>query len=162
MKPVSHCHLQPLETIPTGRLVLNLMRAFEKHLIRQLERMGVDNLTFSDINLLRQIPSSGIRISQLAQEAMISKQAVAKNITSLQERGYLQVSEDPKDARARIVTFSAHGRKLLKQAVTVISSIDESYSACLGADRYRALRADLDVLVKFLQSQGEGESHEQQ
>jgi hypothetical protein len=43
----------------------------------------VDYLTFSDINLVRQVLISGIRITQLAQGVMISKQAAAKSIASL-------------------------------------------------------------------------------
>jgi DNA-binding MarR family transcriptional regulator len=138
------------------------MRTFEKHLIQQLERKGVSNLTFSDINLLRQVPLSGIRITQLAQEVMISKQAVAKSIASLQDKGFVEVGEDPNDARARIVTYSSNGRKLLKTAVGVISEIDEGYRVCLGDERYQAFRADLDVLVKFHHSQGEEADYEQQ
>ncbi len=148
MAPLSHCSdAKNLTGAPTARLVLNLIRAFEKELLRRLEGIGVHDLTFADINLLRQIPDSGIRSSQLAQVSRVSKQAVAKTVASLEERGYVEVKNHPTDARARLVGFSSRGRKLYQQSLGMISAIDESYSKSLGDERYEALRSDLSHLL---------------
>lgn len=148
MAPLSHCSdSKTLAGTPTARLVLNLIRAFEKELLRRLEGIGVLDLTFADINVLRQIPASGIRSSQLAQVSMVSKQAAAKSVASLEERGYVEVKDHPTDARARLVIFSQRGRKLFQRSLDLMGAIEESYRKALGDERYEALRSDLAVLL---------------
>src|SRR5512142_1837434 len=79
----------------------------------QLDRLVAHNFArlvergFGDVRpahsaVLRSLPAEGTRIKDLASQAGVTKQSMAELVEYLQERGYVKVSVDRTDARARI------------------------------------------------------------
>ena len=55
------------------------------------------------------IPPAGIRLTDLAARAGITKQAMAELVAEIERRGYLQRTADPADRRARSSNSPARG-----------------------------------------------------
>lgn len=51
-------------------------------------------------------PPAGIRLTELAARANMTKQAMAELVAEIERRGYLQRTTDPADRRAKIIKFT--------------------------------------------------------
>lgn len=137
------------DTQPTARLLLEAFRAFERGLLTQLSAVGYDDITYSDLNVLRHVDPGGIQLSRLATDAGLSKQAVGQTVRSLAGRGYLKIVADAVDARAKNVNYSAKGRRLINAAIHAVQDYERRYQARLGPRSYGALRKYLHTLAKI-------------
>ena len=55
------------------------------------------------------IPASGIRLTELAARAGMTKQAMAELVAEIERRGYIRRTTDPADRRAKIIEFTDEG-----------------------------------------------------
>ncbi len=130
---------QPLN-IPTARLLLDAFRAFENELAEVLGKKGFSDVTTANFNLLRHLDPGGMRLSELARDAQVSKQAIGKMVKDLEYKGYVKLISDKADARAKHVNLTNKGRKLIDFAIDVVSEIDKNYQLLLGKKDYNKLR----------------------
>ncbi len=140
---------QASEEQPTGRLLILLFRAFEDRLIRELNRRGIEELSVADLSILRHIDPRGAQVTEIARLAGVSKQAASKMILELERRGVLRLGEDPMDGRARRVSFTPRGKKLIASCIEVIREIEDEYREVLGKGRYLEFRKVLLELIRF-------------
>ncbi len=132
---------------PTPRLVLLLFRAFEVSLLQQLHHNGINDVTPSHLNVLRHLDNRGMKISLLAQDAALSKQLVGRIVKELVEKGYLKISPDTSDGRAKFVCYTEKGRSLIKAATRVVTEIEHGYEKQLGSSEYQRFRKQLSQLT---------------
>ncbi|HED40299.1 MAG TPA: MarR family transcriptional regulator [Chromatiales bacterium] len=132
---------------PTPRLVLLLFRAFEVSLLQQLHHNGVSDVTPSHLNVLRHLDNRGMKISLLAQDAALSKQLVGRIVKELVEKGYLKISPDASDGRAKFVCYTEKGRSLIKAATRIVAEIERNYEKELGSSEYKRFRKQLTQLT---------------
>jgi len=88
----------------------------------------------------------GTRQALLAKRLGLSKQAVQQFVDELERDGIVERKPDPDDSRAKIVTFTAHGRKALADANIVKRRIEADYTKRLGRVRFQQLMAALRAL----------------
>lgn len=100
----------------------------------------------SHFRLLALIPEDGARISDLADEALMTKQALGQFVRYMQGLGYTEISADPGDRRAKIVRKSARGREAEDAAMDVIDQLETRWRDQIGERRYRDLRRALREL----------------
>jgi len=93
----------------------------------------------------------GTRLTELAERAGVTKQAMGKLVDELEAIGYLERRPDPADGRAKIVCFSRRGQRLLHDSREIVDGIWEDYAALLGEARLRHLQADLERLLARLE-----------
>lgn len=96
--------------------------------------------------LLSLIPEDGIRPSEIAADAWITKQAVGTRLREMEEMGWITTSPDPADRRAILVKRTAAGTRIRRAARRAIATLEEEWAAAVGADRYRTFREVLDEL----------------
>jgi|SRR5690625_46212 len=94
-----------------------------------------------------QAVGDGATVSDVGRALGISKQAAAKTVESLLERGYLERVEDPGDARRKVLRPTAHGRDLLTASARLFDDVYVELGERLGPDRVESLREDLEVLA---------------
>ncbi len=131
---------------PTARLLLHAFRHFEDGLLDELHEHGFDDVTHSHLNLLRHLDRTGLRLTQLAQDAQISKQAAGKIARELAGKGYLAILDDETDGRAKRVIYTRRGMKLMETAVMLVSQAETRYREFLGQRNYNLLRRMLEKL----------------
>ncbi|UGQ13101.1 MarR family winged helix-turn-helix transcriptional regulator [Yinghuangia sp. ASG 101] len=85
----------------------------------------------------------GTTAADLARALGVSKQAAGKTIATLADLGYVAVSPDPGDARRKLVNLTPHGVDCLVRTNRAFDAIRDRWVDRLGAERVRALDADL-------------------
>ena len=131
---------------PTARLLLRVLRRFEEALQERLHADDFDDVTVAQTNVLRHLNPEGMRQSELAHDAGISKQAASQAVRALQSRDLVRVEQDPTDARARRVVYTERGQALIHCAIDHIGALEGEWMSALGEAEYRQLRSLLQQL----------------
>ncbi len=134
---------------PTARLMILAFREFERSLLRALEKQGVSDVTLADFNVLRHLDPQGLQLTTLAEHAGLSKQGVGKMVKDLEGKGYLKVKADKHDGRAKVVMYTAKGKKFIHKAIVIVGDIEKRYEVLLGSHNYQNLRECLLTLRKI-------------
>ena len=101
------------------------------------------------------LPAAGTRLTDLAKRARITKQSMGELVSELESLGYVARGPDPSDGRAKVVRFTAKGRRAARIGVEAIADEERAWAKRLGDDRLRALR---DVLEQVTSSGGKEEA----
>ena len=98
--------------------------------------------------VFQHLDDTGTTVSTLAARAQMTKQAMAELVGHLERHGYVVRTPDPTDRRAKLVAPTAAGREVVAIAQELVPEVEQRIDAALGADRVRALRHDLQVLLE--------------
>ena len=104
----------------------------------------------SRIRVLALIPSKGIRISELAERAGMTKQAMGEIAAGLESSGLLATAPDPADRRAKLVRLTRRGQDVVSAANTAIRRKEAQWRERLGEhrwDEFRQILVDLHELA---------------
>lgn len=89
---------------------------------------------------------TGSRITDLADEAHVTKQAMMAVVDDLESHGYVRRVPDPRDARAKLVRLTAAGRTAAAECRRAVTALDQRTRGRLGDRAYESLVASLDEL----------------
>lgn len=89
----------------------------------------------------------GSRVTDLADRAGISKQAMSQMVDDLERLGYLQRTPDPHDGRAKLVRFAPRGRAAVDAAGRAFDEMEAAFTDRTGPDELRRLRRHLLALL---------------
>jgi DNA-binding MarR family transcriptional regulator len=134
-----------------SRMLLEAFRALDEVTATALGDRGVD-LSPSHARAILLIERTGTRLSDLAQRAAITKQAMMQVVDDLQERGLVRRAADPNDSRAKVVRLTAKGLRQRAEARRAVATVESRARRSVGDRRYEALKV---VLVEL--SAGEEE-----
>jgi DNA-binding MarR family transcriptional regulator len=96
---------------------------------------------------LRAIAAGADTASELAGRLGVSKQAAAKTIAVLQERGYVAREADPEDRRRKPLEITDHGSDLLREVDATFEELRDAWGQVIGATELDELQAHLVKLV---------------
>ncbi|MGD9528800.1 MarR family winged helix-turn-helix transcriptional regulator [Pseudonocardia sp.] len=136
-----------LADYPVPLLVDLANRVLPDVIDRALAEAGYDDVTRAHGHVFDALDPDGSRITDMAVRARITKQAMGELCTSLEQRGYLARIPDPADGRAKLVVLTARGAAMVAVARTAMADLDAAWTAHLGRDATRDLRAALTSLV---------------
>jgi DNA-binding MarR family transcriptional regulator len=94
---------------------------------------------------------AGVRSSELAAAARITKQSMGAIVDQLQEAGYVERVDDPDDARAKLVRLTKRGREAGRVARAAVRRVEADWARRVGAGRLAALRKSLTDLLASLE-----------
>ena len=83
----------------------------------------------------------GVRPSELAERAGVSKQAMNQLLRSLEAFGYLVRSDVSGDGSARQIWFTERGHAAFWKMVDILRGIERDWSIELGPKRFAQLKA---------------------
>jgi DNA-binding MarR family transcriptional regulator len=92
------------------------------------------SLTASHIHITRHLALEGSRLTDLAQRAGVSKQAMGKLVDQCQAWDLVQRQNDAQDARARRVMFTATGLAWLQAFEEAVSQTEAELRAAVGPE----------------------------
>ena len=131
-----------------GRLLLDAHRSFASDLTDELEERGWPDLRSSHATLLLNVDRrSGTRLTQLAQRAGVTKQAVMVVVDDLELRGLVRRTPDQEDGRAKVVRLTARGRTCAAETRRALAAVDARARRTLGGRRHDGLREALEQLL---------------
>ena len=129
---------------PTSALLMFVAhRAAEARVLDAVRSAGFDDLTLAQSRIAQRLNREGIRITDLAEQAGVTKQTAGGLVDELETNGYVARKPDPADARARLVMLTDRGEKLCMAAATEIASVEAEWRNHLGVKAYDELRAAL-------------------
>jgi DNA-binding MarR family transcriptional regulator len=99
--------------------------------------------------VFQRIAPSGSRLTDLAQQAQITKQSAGFLVDQLEKAGYVHRTADPRDARARLVRISPRGAAAIPIAAAVVAQVEAEWTAHLGQRRMAQMRDSLAMLCEI-------------
>jgi DNA-binding MarR family transcriptional regulator len=123
-------------------------QAIHRRIIRELNAGGFDELRVPHMAVLQFPGPDGVRPGVLADRAGMSKQAMNQLLRSLEGLGYLARSDDPDEARARIVRLTRRGRAAYARIHAILRDIEREWSAELGPRHFTQLKSLLLLVWK--------------
>jgi DNA-binding MarR family transcriptional regulator len=103
------------------------------------------------------IAPDGMRLTELAELAGMTKQAVGEAVTDLERLGYAERVADASDGRAKIIRLTERGRAAQQTAFQIIASIEREWAERFGAQRVSELRSLLlDLTAPSREQTGPG------
>jgi DNA-binding MarR family transcriptional regulator len=129
---------------PTSALLMFVAhRAAEARVVEAVRAAGFDDLTLAQSRIGQRLNREGIRVTDLAEQAGVTKQTAGALVDDLEANGYVTRKPDPADARARLVVLTDRGETLCATAAAEIAKVEAEWRAHLGAKAYNELRAAL-------------------
>ncbi|GAA0454097.1 MarR family transcriptional regulator [Paractinoplanes deccanensis] len=133
------------EEVNTGVLLFVAYRAMEKRVLDAIAEAGFD-ITPAQARIFQRIGPHGTRLSELAEQAQVTKQTAGFLVDQLERAGYVERAPDPTDARARLVRIVDRGHAAIPVAAAVVAQVEAEWAAHLGKRRMSALRDALTHL----------------
>lgn len=127
-----------------GLLMFIGARYVEQRVADAVLAAGYDDLTPAMGRAAARLSDDGMRVTDLAEQARITKQSASVLVDQLERRGYVERVPDPSDARARLVVLAPRGRAVQQVARREERAIEREWARHLGAERMAALQ---DALV---------------
>lgn len=122
--------------------------AFTRRMIADVNNAGFDDISVADSELLPFLDIEGTGLSEIADRKGISRQAVHQSVHSLIRRGYLELTQHPDDARARIARHTAKGLRLVETMQGIKGEIQKEALAALGPKKTADLTRMLNRLTQ--------------
>lgn len=129
-----------------GVLCFYPARAMEARVTEAAEDAGFVDITPAQNRVFLRVNGDGVRIGELARQALVTKQTATFIVDQLENSGYVERTPDPTDARARLVRLAPRGRALVKVAQAAEQSMESEWAEHLGQDRAAQLRCLLGQL----------------
>ncbi|MGW6858751.1 MarR family winged helix-turn-helix transcriptional regulator [Streptomyces xanthophaeus] len=89
----------------------------------------------------------GATASEIGRRLGVSKQAAGKTVDRLLALGYAERTDDPGDARRKLVRLTPYGRNALARSAAVFDELRAEWASEIGADRLREVEAALRSVV---------------
>jgi len=136
-----------------GQLLFRSARLFnEMALARVRERLGGPKVRASHTSLFPFVDLEGTRLTELAARMGVSKQAAGQLVGELEDMGVLERVPDPADGRAKLVRFSARGRRGLLEGLALLRRLELELSAQMHEGDMDRLHGILLRLLAALES----------
>lgn len=115
---------------------------------------------FSDIRaahsaVFRHIDSDGTRLTTLAERAGVTKQSMAYLVDALTQSGYLSVTADPLDGRAKRVRLTRRGHSAVRTLIELSAAFERNIAQRLGSAKMARLRTLLEELAGLIEPTAE-------
>jgi DNA-binding MarR family transcriptional regulator len=106
---------------------------------RQAAATGIQ-LRPSQLRLLSLTPPDGMRLTDLAARAGMTKQALGEFVATLQGAGLVEVATGERDRRVRLVRPTPAGRRLQARIEAAIAGTERRWRDRVGEARWAAFR----------------------
>jgi DNA-binding MarR family transcriptional regulator len=121
-------------------------RYSEDRVFRALQDAGFDDWTLAQYRLFQRVAPDGSRLTDLADQAQMSKQSAGVLVDQLERLGYVRRVPDPADGRARLIVIEERGRRAVEVTAATLDEIFSEWKAYLGTRNFTLLQQILDQL----------------
>ena len=139
-----------------GRLLGHAMRRFDERVLYLMAHnvdvpLALSNLaaraqvTAAHIHITRHLDLEGTRLTDLAQKAGMSKQAMGDLVDQCEAWGLVAREAHPHDARARVVRFTPTGLLWLQAFKDAVAQAEREFRQVVGPDVATVVKIGLEA-----------------
>ena len=128
------------------RLLAAATRALNRRITDELRRRGYKDTRPGHAMLLANLDFSGNSVTEIAERAQISKQAMARLAVELEEMGIIARRVSGTDKRALDVSFTRLGRELIRSTVAIVDQAERDLAREIGARSMTSLKRSLAAI----------------
>jgi DNA-binding MarR family transcriptional regulator len=121
--------------------------AYLEQFRRELDETGYADLRPTHGCVFRFVRGDGMRLTELATHAGMTKQSVGEIVDELVESGYVERIPDPADRRAKLIRLTDKGVEAQRVGFGLIDEIEDRWAERFGAERVEELREILEEIV---------------
>jgi DNA-binding MarR family transcriptional regulator len=121
-------------------------RYMEDRIFRAIQDAGFDDWTLAQVRVFQRLAPDGSRLTELADQAQMSKQSAGVLVDQLERLGYARRVPDSTDGRARLIVIEERGRRAAEVARATSTEILAEWTAFLGTRNFTLLHQILDQL----------------
>jgi DNA-binding MarR family transcriptional regulator len=121
--------------------------AMYKDFRKDLEEAGLGDVRPTHGCVFRFVHGDGMRLTDLASLAGLTKQSVGEIVDDLTELGYIERYPDPTDRRAKLLRLTKKGEEAQKIGFRLFAKLEQDWSEVFGAERIGALRSLLEEIA---------------
>jgi DNA-binding MarR family transcriptional regulator len=134
------------------QLLLRASRIVNRHVVEGLQARGYSGLRSTHTTLLSNIDLAGSSVTEAAERAGITKQAMGRLASELEETGYIWIETDPEDARVRLLRLTTQGSKLMLDSFDVMAELESRYANVIGDKPLTAILRGLSDFIAQAES----------
>jgi DNA-binding MarR family transcriptional regulator len=134
-----------------GALLRLPYEALQREVYGGLAARGFPEIRPAHSAVFRHIAPGGSRLTALAERAGMTKQSMAYLVDGLEAAGHVQSLPDPRDGRARLVTLTAKGEKVVAALLELGAEAEARLAGRIGAKRAARLRRALEEWVAAIE-----------
>jgi MarR family transcriptional regulator for hemolysin len=132
-----------------GQTLMLMARDFQQRLDNDLAARGVSGISARHRAIFLFLGRNGAsRAVDLALAAGIRPQSMMKIVHELESLGLVERREDPSDSRAKLIDFTAKGRKLIDELSLSTETVWQQYAAILGTSPLEQTVTNLNLLLR--------------
>lgn len=142
--------LPPEPQLNLGWLLELPAKAIDRAVVDQLEAEGFADIRPAHGKVFTTVSGEGSRITDMASEAMLTKQSMQYLVDDLERLGYAERVPDPADRRAKLVRLTPKGRRVVLSGRAAIAHTEARWRRQLGERKMARLRTLLEELVVLI------------
>ena len=132
------------------RLLGAATRALNRHITEELHRRGYDTRP-GHAALLANLDFAGNSVTEVAERAQITKQAMARLAVELEEMGLIRRRPDSDDKRALNLSFTKSGKDLIRATVAIVDQTERELGREIGERSMATLKRSLAAIAILVQ-----------
>ncbi len=133
-----------------GALVAIIDQELRRRVTAALHASGFPDYRSTYRSIFMWTRAEGSRVTELAELAQITQQAMSELVAELERRGYVERIPDPTDRRAMLVRRTERGWQLNAISRQAVAEAQAEWEAQLGAPEYAHLLAALRHIVTLI------------
>lgn len=138
--------IDPRQRQELGILLFVTNRALERRAFDAVVAAGITDITLAQARVAARIAPNGSRVSDLAEQARITKQSAASLVEQLEKADYVERVPDPTDGRARLVRLTPRLRRVAESADAEVARVLAEWADQIGEGRLQQLHEILSDL----------------
>ena len=128
-------------------LLLGSYRKLVDAAVAELANRGYEDVRPTHDYAMRAIDSGADSASDLGRALSVSKQAAAKTISVLTERGYVVSEQDPSDGRRNRIRVTDLGHEVMREGERIFDELRNAWGEQLGHEELAHLENQLATFV---------------
>lgn len=142
-------HTAPIApgAIPLTGLLQIASEAMLAEFREELTKSGYEDLRPTHGCVFRFVREDGMRLTELATHAGITKQSAGELVDDLVGLGYVERIADPADKRAKLICLTERGEEAQRVGFNLFTRIEQRWAEHFGAQRFDQLRELLEEIA---------------
>jgi DNA-binding MarR family transcriptional regulator len=134
-------------TIPLPGLLEIAGEAMLVEFREELASKGYEDLRPTHGCVFRFVREDGMRLTELAVHAGVTKQSAGELVDDLVGLGYVERIADPADKRAKLICLTERGQKAQRVGFNLFTKIEQRWAEHFGEQRFELLRELLEEIA---------------